>query len=47
MNIPENCKDCVFLKLLYKDKHEQFPVCMLEHSLLLASGCINKKQSNY
>lgn len=47
MNIPEKCKDCTFLRFLYKDEHEQFPACMLGHSLSLAPGCPNKKQSNY
>lgn len=47
MDIPERCKDCTFLKFLYKDSNEQFPACMLGHTFTLAAGCPNKRKDSY
>ena len=45
MYIPENCKDCVYMKIIIRKNDEREFQCMLGHSLLLANGCPNKTKN--
>ena len=45
MNIPERCKDCIFLKDIELTRNDNFG-CMLGHSLSTALGCPNQEKIN-
>lgn len=47
MNVPDKCKDCMFLKYNIKTDNKSIPVCMLSHPFSLAGGCPNKKTDSY
>ncbi len=48
MNIPNNCKDCIYLKIYTFNKTNiKEPKCMLTHPLSLANGCPNKRKDSF
>jgi len=44
MNVPEKCKDCIYLRYNITENNNSIPVCMLSHPFSLANGCPNKSK---